>query len=327
MSGGGGDASSLFSQHIAHVPLVQEQWDVWCAREQKDAALRAAVDPDEKYPWMSHCRPMLVDWMVQTCDDLNYPKSILYRAISLMDRAVGRPSNGEASLTSKNYQALGAAALYVVGLELDDHECLKHWVTNTGDIYTEEEIQKLSWWLLEQADWNITAPTSLEALDWILQYHVRYVLRSTTTSSSSTPSLEILKSPVTYAQIGYLLDACQHHPHLVRVSQRAIAVACFQAWSRKWNWEDCGMPPTALSKDLTSCVDLLYTALLVEHNPPTFGFVIKRENSHSHVDHFKRTLPLLQSCITSPCFQKRKRELSLETTSPRRQSIVIGEKL
>ena len=279
-------------EDLIDTPLEQEQWVIWRAREAKDAAFRHDTETfvDSTYPWMWQCRPILADWMFEVCEEIYYPRSTCYQAISLMDRAFLHPPKTPPPfpIGTHNYQCVGLAAIFVTSSAIQRPLRVNQLPYFTDYTYTEGQIQDFGWWLLEQTNWNITAPTSQEALEWLLLFYIHH-------PTSPPSAIARLTSTATRTQLTYLLDVCQHHPELLHFSQYAIALACLGIWSRKWTW--CGevplpSPPVTVPDDILYLIEDLLTLVMLDD--------MKTSTSLENTDHHVATMGLVRKWIAMP---------------------------
>ena len=119
----------------------------------------------------SSMRAILVDWLVEVCEEYRLNSETLYLAVNYTDRFLS-----QMSVLRGKLQLVGTASMYIASkYEEITPPDVSEFVYITDDTYTKVQVLRMEHLLLKVLDFKVTAPTA----NWFLNHHLRFAKRLT----------------------------------------------------------------------------------------------------------------------------------------------------
>ncbi|KAJ0179477.1 hypothetical protein K1T71_005189 [Dendrolimus kikuchii] len=141
--------------------VVEYRQDIYEYMREIEVKNRANPRYMRKQPDISHLmRSILVDWLVEVCDEYNQQSETLHLAVSYVDRFLSYMS-----VVRTKLQLVGTAATYIAAKyeEVYPPE-VSEFVYITDDTYTKREVLRMEHLILKVLSFDLSTPTSLAFL-------------------------------------------------------------------------------------------------------------------------------------------------------------------
>lgn len=186
----------------------------------------------------SNMRYILVDWLVEVCDEYKLSRDTLHLAVNYIDRFLSRMMVARARL-----QLVGTAAMFLASKyeEIYPPEA-NEFVYVTDDTYSKSQVLRMEHLILKVLNFNLVVPTALTFLDFFLK-------KSNADSKVKQLSNYILD--LTLLDLKFRV----HAPSVVAASAYALAHYTIH---QDWNVDLEGETGYELQK-LKSCITEMYT--------------------------------------------------------------------
>lgn len=229
--------------------VVEYRQDIYEYMKEIEAKNRANPRYMRKQPDITHMmRSILIDWLVEVCDEYNQQSETLHLAVSYVDRFLSYMS-----VVRTKLQLVGTAATYIAAKyeEVYPPE-VSEFVYITDDTYTKREVLRMEHLILKVLSFDLSTPTSLAFLS---HYCISNGL-----------------SKKTFHLAAYLAELClleadpylQFKPSIIAASALATARHCLLC--ERCTGEDCETRDSRDGKETrphASCSALAWPAALV----------------------------------------------------------------
>ncbi|CAK1551955.1 unnamed protein product [Leptosia nina] len=141
--------------------VVEYRQDIYNYMRQIEVKNRANPRYMNKQPDITHVmRSILIDWLVEVCDEYNQQSETLHLAVSYVDRFLSYMS-----VVRTKLQLVGTAATYIASKyeEVYPPE-VSEFVYITDDTYTKKEVLRMEHLILKVLSFDLSTPTSLAFL-------------------------------------------------------------------------------------------------------------------------------------------------------------------
>ncbi|KAJ8727125.1 hypothetical protein PYW08_015522 [Mythimna loreyi] len=141
--------------------VVEYRQDIYEYMKEIEAKNRANPRYMRKQPDITHLmRSILIDWLVEVCDEYNQQSETLHLAVSYVDRFLSYMS-----VVRTKLQLVGTAATYIAAKyeEVYPPE-VSEFVYITDDTYTKREVLRMEHLILKVLSFDLSTPTSLAFL-------------------------------------------------------------------------------------------------------------------------------------------------------------------
>ena len=116
----------------------------------------------------SKMRAILIDWLIDVHSKFNFKRETLFLTVFIIDAYLSYQK-----IERCNFQLLGVTALFIASKENEIYfRKLNEYAYITDNTYTEEDIKKMEYKILNTLDFNILIPSSLSFYD-ILCHKIR----------------------------------------------------------------------------------------------------------------------------------------------------------
>ncbi|KAM3968271.1 cyclin A [Aphomia sociella] len=141
--------------------VVEYRQDIYEYMREIEVKNRANPRYMRKQPDITHMmRSILIDWLVEVCDEYNQQSETLHLAVSYVDRFLSYMS-----VVRTKLQLVGTAATYIAAKyeEVYPPE-VSEFVYITDDTYTKREVLRMEHLILKVLSFDLSTPTSLAFL-------------------------------------------------------------------------------------------------------------------------------------------------------------------
>ncbi|XP_041973061.1 cyclin-A2-like [Aricia agestis] len=141
--------------------VAEYRQDIYDYMRQIEVKNRANPRYMRKQPDITHAmRSILIDWLVEVCDEYNQQSETLHLAVSYVDRFLSYMS-----VIRTKLQLVGTAATYIASKyeEVYPPE-VSEFVYITDDTYTKREVLRMEHLILKVLSFDLSTPTSLAFL-------------------------------------------------------------------------------------------------------------------------------------------------------------------
>ncbi|XP_026765424.2 cyclin-A2 [Galleria mellonella] len=141
--------------------VVEYRQDIYEYMREIEVKYRANPRYMRKQPDITHMmRSILIDWLVEVCDEYNQQSETLHLAVSYVDRFLSYMS-----VVRTKLQLVGTAATYIAAKyeEVYPPE-VSEFVYITDDTYTKREVLRMEHLILKVLSFDLSTPTSLAFL-------------------------------------------------------------------------------------------------------------------------------------------------------------------
>ncbi|CAH0721542.1 unnamed protein product, partial [Brenthis ino] len=141
--------------------VVEYRQDIYDYMREIEVKNRANPRYMRKQPDITHVmRSILIDWLVEVCDEYGQQSETLHLAVSYVDRFLSY-----ISVVRTKLQLVGTAATYIAAKyeEVYPPE-VSEFVYITDDTYTKREVLRMEHLILKVLSFDLSAPTSLAFL-------------------------------------------------------------------------------------------------------------------------------------------------------------------
>lgn len=115
----------------------------------------------------SNMRSILVDWLVEVCEEYKLNSETLYLAVNYTDRFLS-----QMSVLRGKLQLVGTASMYIAAkYEEVTPPDISEFVYITDDTYTKKQVLRMEHLLLKVLDFKMSSPTA----NWFLSHFLRYI--------------------------------------------------------------------------------------------------------------------------------------------------------
>lgn len=198
-------APTTFREHMYELPDYQP--DILEYLKEAEVRFRPKPDYMRKQPDINgNMRTVLVDWIVEVCEEYRLNTETLYLAVSYVDRFLSMMS-----VVRSKLQLVGTSAMFIAAkLEGIYPPDVADFVYITDDTYTKKQVLRMEQLILRALSFDMSAPTphvfvNLFAVMEDLSDSVRHLAMYLCELSLlySTPFLQYLPSRVAAAAIAY----------------------------------------------------------------------------------------------------------------------------
>ena len=219
----------------------------------------------------SSMRTILVDWLVEVCEEYRLNSETLYLAVNYTDRFLS-----QMSVLRGKLQLVGTASMYIASkYEEITPPDVSEFVYITDDTYTKVQVLRMEHLLLKVLDFKVTAPTA----NWFLNHHLRFAKRLT--GLQHTAELERFDSLTRYLIELTLLDVERFLgflPSQIAASAFYMALICLGS---DWNSKIANELDYDL-EDLGQCVEAMLTAMEEAPTKPQQAIYEKYKSAKYH---------------------------------------------
>ncbi|VVC91686.1 cyclin-A2 [Leptidea sinapis] len=216
-------------------------------------------------------RSILVDWLVEVCDEYNQQSETLHLAVSYVDRFLSYMS-----VVRTKLQLVGTAATYIASKyeEVYPPE-VSEFVYITDDTYTKKEVLRMEHLILKVLSFDLSTPTSLAFLS-------NYCISNGLSKKTFNLAAYIVELTLLEAD-PYL----QFKPSVIAAGALATARHCLLC-----DASDCHLPHDDQSPR-SLCADTAWPASLVENSGYTLRELepcmreLARSHSHASLQPYK----------------------------------------
>ncbi|XP_026744808.1 cyclin-A2-like [Trichoplusia ni] len=155
------DATTAQTDREMFFHVVEYRQDIYEYMKEIEAKNRANPRYMRKQPDITHImRSILIDWLVEVCDEYNQQSETLHLAVSYVDRFLSYMS-----VVRTKLQLVGTAATYIAAKyeEVYPPE-VSEFVYITDDTYTKREVLRMEHLILKVLSFDLSTPTSLAFL-------------------------------------------------------------------------------------------------------------------------------------------------------------------
>lgn len=125
----------------------------------------------------SNMRSILVDWLVEVCEEYKLNPETLYLAVNYTDRFLS-----QMSVLRGKLQLVGTASMYIASkYEEIVPPDISEFVYITDDTYTKKQVLRMEHLLLKVLEFKMSPPTA----NWFLSYFLRFIRQNTSLSHSN----------------------------------------------------------------------------------------------------------------------------------------------
>jgi len=129
----------------------------------------------------ANMRSILIDWLVEVCEEYKLNTETLYLAVNYTDRFLS-----QMSVLRGKLQLVGTASMYVAAkYEEIIPPDISEFVYITDDTYTKKQVLRMEHLLLKVLDFKMSAPTT----NWFLSYFLRFIRQNTSLSHANNADL------------------------------------------------------------------------------------------------------------------------------------------
>lgn len=117
----------------------------------------------------SHMRSILIDWIIEVHDKFDYSIESLFLSVSIIDRYLSLKQ-----ITRSQYQLAGVAALYIACKHEEiDLPNPKEFVDISDNAFTQKELFKMEYQILDALDFALLLPTSYRLFQYLaVEFHL-----------------------------------------------------------------------------------------------------------------------------------------------------------
>jgi len=128
-----------------------------------------------------HMRKIVTEWMLDVCLDSRCHVDVFLLATNIMDRFLAT-----IRLQKKQFQLLGAASIFLASKMIEPQPISAlTLVRNTADTYDREELLSMELLILSKLKWDLTAITSYDYLDYMIDSAISKSTKGIQNPSSS----------------------------------------------------------------------------------------------------------------------------------------------
>lgn len=237
----------------------------------------------------SSMRCILVDWLVEVCEEYRLNLETLYLAVNYTERFLS-----QMSVLRGKLQLVGTASMYIAAkYEEITPPDVAEFVYITDDTYTKKQVLRMEHLLLKVLDFNMNAPT----VNWFLNHYLRFNKRHFSLTSSDDQ--QRFESLARYVAELTLLDVdtfIGFLPSQIAASAVYLALACFD---RPWTKQIAdGLGYGHDLAELRDCIKAMHCAMQEAPGKPQQAIVEKYKSAKHH--HVSLTSPPKQ--LPASCF-------------------------
>ncbi|KAI5645145.1 G2/mitotic-specific cyclin-A [Phthorimaea operculella] len=226
--------------------VVEYRQEIYEYMKEIEVKNRANPRYMRKQPDITHVmRSILIDWLVEVCDEYNQQSETLHLAVSYVDRFLSYMS-----VVRTKLQLVGTAATYIAAKyeEVYPPE-VSEFVYITDDTYTKREVLRMEHLILKVLSFDLSTPTSLAFLS---HYCISNGL-----------------SKKTFHLASYIAELClleadpylQYKPSVIAAAALATARHCLLCCCQR---HDISLETSEPSEARPSCLALAWPPALVE---------------------------------------------------------------
>lgn len=133
-----------------------------CSNRPKPTYMKKQIDIT------SSMRSILIDWLVEVCEEYKLNLETLYLAVNFTDRFLS-----QMSVLRGKLQLVGTASMYIAAkYEEITPPDVNEFVYITDDTYTKKQVLRMEHLLLKVLDFRMSSPTT----NWFLSHYLRCLI-------------------------------------------------------------------------------------------------------------------------------------------------------
>lgn len=146
------------------VGMPSEVWNLLCCKNE-------VIRPDKNVLFEAkhiteHIRSVLIDWMMEVCENEKQHRETFHLAVDYVDRYLAC----DKTLTVDSFQCIGTTALFIASKYEEIYPPkLEQLVEYTDDACDDEQVRETEMIMLHTLNWSLTAVTSIHWLNIFLQ--------------------------------------------------------------------------------------------------------------------------------------------------------------
>jgi cyclin A len=231
----------------------------------------------------SSMRSILVDWLVEVCDEYKLNVETLYLAVNYTDRFLS-----QMSVLRGKLQLVGTASMYIASkYEEITPPDVAEFVYITDDTYTKKQVLRMEHLMLKVLDFRMSPPTA----NWFLSHYLRFIKLQTSLNHANNFDLyQRIDHLSRYLAELTLIDSetfLAYLPSQIAVSAIYLALYTLgRAWTRQIA-EICGYSYDL--SEIKACINDLFKAMQAAETHPQQA--IQEKYKQSRYDYVALTEP------------------------------------